>query len=360
MIVENRIDQSASETSDEEDVINTIGNVPLEWYKNYDHIGYDVSGKKVSQLSSNKIDQLIDRVGNPDTWKTIIDEYNGRKITLSDEIISSIQNISAGKDANGTIDLNSFLSKAPLETVSFDPKTSDIDKQRSLNSASGYVFKILKSLLKKKLENKPQKQPSKALYDIWNQPFEQSRYLKRRKQLLPPERFIPGHCESYNPPEEYLFTEKEKEQWNKNYPIMSKFSCIPEKHESMMSLSCNSDYLKFISNRCTNLFGAPRMKIKKFDANTQSTNKKKQFTLPKDLCQHPQQEKIQYYGHKGPINDVDISKNGVWLASCSSDKTISIWNILTGRRIHSFDLENEATSIKWVPRDNTSIISYTM
>ena len=36
----------AIDTSDEEDLRNTIGNVPLKWYDDYEHIGYDLDGKK--------------------------------------------------------------------------------------------------------------------------------------------------------------------------------------------------------------------------------------------------------------------------------------------------------------------------
>ena len=41
-----------SDSSDDEGMKNRIGNVPLEWYDNYDHIGYDVSGKKIIRKRS--------------------------------------------------------------------------------------------------------------------------------------------------------------------------------------------------------------------------------------------------------------------------------------------------------------------
>jgi len=27
--------------------INTVGSIPMEWYEDYPHIGYDIDGKKV-------------------------------------------------------------------------------------------------------------------------------------------------------------------------------------------------------------------------------------------------------------------------------------------------------------------------
>lgn len=34
-------------SSDDEETVNTIGNVPLRWYEEYDHIGYTLEGKKI-------------------------------------------------------------------------------------------------------------------------------------------------------------------------------------------------------------------------------------------------------------------------------------------------------------------------
>jgi ribosome biogenesis protein ERB1 len=47
--------------------INTIGNVPLRWYDEYDHIGYDVSGKKImrSNAAGDGIDNAIAAKDDP-------------------------------------------------------------------------------------------------------------------------------------------------------------------------------------------------------------------------------------------------------------------------------------------------------
>lgn len=41
------------DTSDEEDIRNTVGNIPMYWYDAYNHIGYDVEGKKNNEASLN-------------------------------------------------------------------------------------------------------------------------------------------------------------------------------------------------------------------------------------------------------------------------------------------------------------------
>lgn len=54
-------------SSDDEENINTIGNVPLRWYEEYDHIGYDVEGKKImkSNAGGDGIDNAIAAKDDP-------------------------------------------------------------------------------------------------------------------------------------------------------------------------------------------------------------------------------------------------------------------------------------------------------
>ena len=48
------------DSSEDEGLRNTIGNVPLHWYDDFDHIGYDRSGEMVAK-SASKMD-LVDRL----------------------------------------------------------------------------------------------------------------------------------------------------------------------------------------------------------------------------------------------------------------------------------------------------------
>ena len=41
------VDSSDSDTSDDEHSRNTVGRIPMEWYNEYNHLGYDRSGNKV-------------------------------------------------------------------------------------------------------------------------------------------------------------------------------------------------------------------------------------------------------------------------------------------------------------------------
>ncbi len=57
-----------SDTSDEE-VHNTIGNIPVEWYDDFPHIGYDVSGKKIMRpAQGDDLDKFLSSMDDKNAW----------------------------------------------------------------------------------------------------------------------------------------------------------------------------------------------------------------------------------------------------------------------------------------------------
>lgn len=53
-----------------QDIRNTVGNIPMEWYKDFPHIGYDLDGRKIFKPIRNKdeLDDFLDKMENPDYW----------------------------------------------------------------------------------------------------------------------------------------------------------------------------------------------------------------------------------------------------------------------------------------------------
>lgn len=60
-----------SDSSEDEagrETVNRIGDVPLWWYDDYDHIGYDADGKRIMKKTGPKedsIDKLVSRADDP-------------------------------------------------------------------------------------------------------------------------------------------------------------------------------------------------------------------------------------------------------------------------------------------------------
>ena len=45
----------------------------MQWYDEYDHIGYDVEGRKlIKPEAGDALDEFLDKADNPDYWYVII------------------------------------------------------------------------------------------------------------------------------------------------------------------------------------------------------------------------------------------------------------------------------------------------
>jgi hypothetical protein len=59
----------AETESDDEEVKNTVGNIPMEWYNDFPHIGYNLDGQKVMRpAKGDELDLFLEKMDNPDFW----------------------------------------------------------------------------------------------------------------------------------------------------------------------------------------------------------------------------------------------------------------------------------------------------
>lgn len=53
----------SGDTSDEEDRRNTVGDVPMWWYNEYPHVGYDLDGRRIIKPPQrDQIDEFLKSV----------------------------------------------------------------------------------------------------------------------------------------------------------------------------------------------------------------------------------------------------------------------------------------------------------
>jgi ribosome biogenesis protein ERB1 len=52
-----------------QDIRNTVGNIPMEWFKEYEHIGYNLLGRKIAKpKEGDELDEFLEKNDNPDYW----------------------------------------------------------------------------------------------------------------------------------------------------------------------------------------------------------------------------------------------------------------------------------------------------
>ena len=135
--------------------------------------------------------------------------------------------------------------------------------------------------------------------------------MRRVHDPIPaPKMFLPGHEESYNPPPEYLFTDKEKEQWERatREGDKRKLPFIPQKYASLRKVPAWSNFIRERFERCLDLYLAPRQR--KMRLTIQPEDLVPQLPRPKDLQPFPTVCSVTFRGHVNMVRTVSVESRG--------------------------------------------------
>ena len=54
---------------DSQDLRNTVGNIPMDWYKEFEHIGYDLEGKKIGKPeTADELEAFLKKMEDINYW----------------------------------------------------------------------------------------------------------------------------------------------------------------------------------------------------------------------------------------------------------------------------------------------------
>ncbi|CAG8516384.1 4898_t:CDS:10 [Paraglomus brasilianum] len=348
-----------SDTSTE-DVQNTVGNIPMEWYDDFPHIGYDVNGQKVMKPAiGDELDKFLDKLDDPDSWMSVKDDLMQRDVKLTDEELEIIRRIQMheipDKDYNPYEPTVEWFTSKPMVmplTAAPEPKRRFVPSRWEAKK----IMKIARAIREGRiLPRKTQAEPPR-FYDLWTD-TEQSR-SDNPMHLPAPKIKLPEHDESYNPPEEYVPTEKEKEEWEKKDPEDRDKSYLPKKYSSLRAVPAYDKFLKDRFERCLDLYLAPRVRKNKLNIDPESLIPK--LPHPRDLQPFPISLTLSYDGHADRVRTFSIDPTGLWIVSGSDDRTIRMWEVTTGRCVQKWDVEDIVYSIAWCPNKDIWIFAVTL
>ena len=112
------------------------------------------------------------------------------------------------------------------------------------------------------MKPKPKPSAEKQFYMLWSSD-DQAEDMRRIQDHVPaPKTRLPGNAESYNPPAEYLFDEKELDYWKSNAdePWKRRYNFIPQKYPSLRKVPAYDRFIKERFERCLDLYLCPRTK----------------------------------------------------------------------------------------------------
>ncbi|KAF2691193.1 BOP1NT-domain-containing protein [Lentithecium fluviatile CBS 122367] len=351
-----------SDDSDAE-ATNTIGDIPLAFYDEYPHIGYDINGKKIMRPAKGEaLDALLESIDIPKGWTGLTDPATGKPLNLSEEELDVLKRLTRNEVLEDGYDpypemVHYFSGKTEIMPLSAAPEP----KRRFVPSKheAKRVMKIVKAIREGRIQ--PYKPPAEedeedeaVHYDVWadEKPRpEKSMHIPAPK--LPP----PGYDASYHPPPEYLPDNDEKAAWLGADEEDREKEYLPANYEALRKVPGYERFVKERFERSLDLYLAPRVRRNKLNIDPESLLPK--LPNPEDLKPFPTTCSAIFRGQEGRVRSVSFDPSGIFVASGGDDGYVRIWELLTGRQVWNVKLSDEEAvdSVKWRPDREASILA---
>jgi len=177
------------------------------------------------------------------------------------------------------------------------------------------------------------------------------------KPITAPKRDLPGHGESYNPAEEYLFDDKEKAEWEEEDEDEREQNFVPQSFDALRKVPIYENLMKEHFERCLDLYMCPRLFKKKVNISDPS-KLIPELPSPNDLKPFPNRVSIDYTFHTSCVRSLAISPNGLWLASGDEDSNVVIFNVKTARVARKYKLANKVVDcLAWCPDQTKCLLA---
>jgi len=365
----NKVDEyEEGDSSDEEDVRNTIGNIPVNWYDEYGHIGYDLDGKKIRKPKrGDELDHFLSKAENPEHGVTVEDRATGQQVVLSEADADVVKRTVGNRVPDPAYNLYSdqveWFSSDVLETPLRDDtrsKKSFLPSLHEKQKVGKMVHAIKMGWMKPRPAKKSEKEEAEGpkYYMLWQTDDQVEEAMRRAHDPIPaPKMYLPGHEESYNPPPEYLFTEKEKKEWERATAEghKRKLPFIPQKFSSLRQVPAWDSFIRERFERCLDLYLAPRQR--KMRLTIQPEDLVPNLPRPQDLQPFPTVCSMTMKGHSNMVRTIATEPRGQYLASGSDDGTMKIWELASGRCLKTWDMGGVVKCVSWCPNNALSLVA---
>ncbi|KAI8089145.1 NUC169 domain-containing protein [Halteromyces radiatus] len=346
------IEANYDSDSSTEETENTVGNIPMEWYDDLPHIGYDIDGKKVLKpATGDELDKFLATVEDPDSWKSAYSIKDAKDIVLNEEELDIIQRLQEGQIPDAAYDpyqptVEFFTSKT--ETMPLSAATEP--KRRFIPSKweAKKVMKIVQAIRMGRIVPRKAQKEQPKFYNLWtddDKPRED-----HVMHIAAPKMKLPEHDESYNPPAEYLPDEKEIQEWNDMDAPDRPKNYLPKKYNSLRKVPAYDQFIQERFQRCLDLYLAPRVRKNRLNIDPESLIPK--LPSPKDLRPFPTHQSISYEGHTGRIRSLSIHPNGLFALSGADDSTVRLWEVSTGRCLFMWKFDSVIHALAWSPNSD--------
>ncbi|KAL0229091.1 hypothetical protein GEMRC1_013711 [Eukaryota sp. GEM-RC1] len=354
--------------SEDDGIRNQIGNIPLEWYDDHDHMGYDKDGNKLLRPPKpDMVQQFLD-LQTGKGLRTVWDDLHSESVEFSKDQMEVVKNISAMKFPHTSFDAfpeyDDFFSKHKLVMPIKAAPPSKASFTASKDQAK-MILRYLKAIKRGELHLLKPKTHS-TNYLLWDDSGKVIGDVNRRSQYIPPPKpKPPSHIESYNPPEEFIPTQEELNQWAMMDPEQRPVNFVPRKYSSLRSVPYYQPFVEERFERCMDLYLCPRTYRKKVVENPDDLLPK--LPAPRDLRPYPTRSLVSVVIESKGLKSIDNHVDGLYMAVGDSDGKVSILEVFTGRVVLSFGfvssnvrLDSAVTAVSWIPVSNRYTLGVTI
>ncbi|KAK4147689.1 NUC169 domain-containing protein [Dichotomopilus funicola] len=355
-----------SDDSDAKGPVNTIGNIPLSFYDSYPHIGYDINGKKIMRpATGDALQSLLDSIEVPKGWTGLTDVNTGNPLNLTQDELELVRRVQMGLLPNELEDpypdtveyFTSIEEKMPLSSAP-EPKRRFLPSKNEAKQ----VMKLVRAIREGRIlpyktpeeREREEEEQEETHFDLWQNEEPQA---PNPMHIPAPKLAPPGYDLSYNPPEEYLPSKEEREEWENADPEDREKEYLPQKYNALRKVPGWGTLVKERFERCMDLYLAPRIRKNRLNIDPNSLLPK--LPSPAELKPFPTVVQTIFRGHEGRVRSVSVDPTGVVLATGGDDGTVRVWELLTGRQVWSVKLNSEepVNTVRWRPTKDAFILA---
>ncbi|GAA5911852.1 hypothetical protein JCM5296_004539 [Sporobolomyces johnsonii] len=367
-IWDEEIDAGYGSDSSTEETTNRVGNIPAYWYDDLPHIGYDIDGKKVMRpATGDELDRFLEGVeDDAGGWTTVKDKLHQKDVALTEEELDLIHRLARGENPDSSYDpyaptipyFSSQVMQTPL-TGRPEPKSRFLPSKWEHKKVMKIVRAIRAGRITPRRPGAPKAPEAPRFYALWSTNDAPS--APHPMHMPAPKLALPSHQESYNPPEEYLWTKEEEAEFAELEKEDKKGKVVPRKFGALRNVPAYPEFVQERFDRCLDLYLAPRMLRRRPKLDIQDPSELiPKLPSPKELRPFPTTKSVTYPHPNGVrVRCISIDPTGMWVVTGAEDGEVRLWECAVGRCAMKWKIKDEGPiySVEWCPDKEKSLFA---